>query len=328
LRLASDGFQTLSQEIEKELAKVKASPTLGSGYMVKRLLGAAFGAAFAVALVMVLALEPALAGVGQPTDGQMGFQAPVTEVAREIHWLYNIVNYTIIAITLFVLALMLYVMWRFNEKANPTPSKTSHNTFIEVAWTIIPIFILVAMAIPSFKLLYLQYTFPPPAVTIKATGNAWFWSYEYPDQGDFEIASYALSDEDAKAAGKPRLLAVDNEIVVPVNKVVHMLVTSNDVIHNWTIPSFGSKIDAVPGRTTTTWFRAEKEGVYYGQCSELCGKDHAKMPIAVRVVSDDTYAKWIEAWKEEDEDLAKEILDAVAQAPSTDGKKVAQISDK
>ena len=296
--------------------------------MVKRLLGAAFGAAFTFALVMILALGPALAGFGQPSDGQIGFQEPVTEVAREIQWFYNIVNYVIIAITLFVLALLIYVMWRFNEKANPTPSKTSHNTLIEVAWTIIPIFILVAMAIPSFKLLYLQYTFPPPAVTIKATGNAWFWSYQYPDQGDFEISSYALSDEDAKAEGKPRLLAVDNEIVVPINKVVHMLVTSNDVIHNWTIPSFGSKIDAVPGRTTTTWFKAEREGVYYGQCSELCGKDHAKMPIAVRVVSDDVYTKWIEAWKEEDEDLAKEILDAVAQAPSKDSQKVAHISNK
>ena len=228
---------------------------------------------------------------------------------------------------MFVLALLVYVVLRFNEKANPTPSKTTHNTVLEVAWTIIPIFILVAIAIPSFKLLYLQYTFPKPDVTIKATGNAWFWAYEYPDQGEFEIASYALSDEDAKAQNKPRLLAVDNEIVVPVNKVVHVLVPSNDVIHNWTIPSFGSKIDAVPGRTTTTWFRAEKEGVYYGQCSELCGKDHAKMPIAVRVVNDDVYSKWIEAWKEEDEDAAREILDAVAAVQPESGQKVAQVTD-
>ncbi len=303
----------------------KASLTLGSGYMVKRLLGAAFCAAFSVALVMVMALEPAVAGAGQPTDGQIGFQAPVTEVAREIHALYNMVNYIIIAITLFVLVLMAYVMWRFREKSNPTPSKTTHNTFLEVAWTIIPIFILIAIAVPSFKLLYLQYSFPKPDVTIKATGNAWFWSYQYPDQGEFEISSYALSDEDAKAAGKPRLLAVDNEIVVPVNKVVHMLVTSNDVIHNWTIPSFGSKIDAVPGRTTLTWFKAEKEGVYYGQCSELCGKDHAKMPIAVRVVSDDVYSKWIEAWKEEDEDAARDLLSAIPQAPDEAHKQVANV---
>lgn len=295
--------------------------------MVNRFLGAALSVAVAVALVMVVALEPALAGVGQPTDGQMGLQVPVTEVAREIHQLHDIVNYIIIAIALFVLALLIYVMLRFNEKANPTPSKTTHNTLLEVAWTIIPIFILVGIAVPSFKLLYLQYSFPPPEVTIKATGNAWSWSYEYPDEGEFEISSNMLSDEDAAAQNKPRLLAVDNEIVVPVNKVVHVLVTSNDVIHNWTVPSFGSKIDAVPGRTTMTWFKAEREGAYYGQCSELCGKDHAKMPIAVRVVSDDVYKKWIEAWKEEDEDLAKEILDAVAEAPSDAGQKVAQISN-
>lgn len=295
--------------------------------MVNRILAAAFCAVMAITLVLVIAVEPALAGVGQPTNGQIGLQGPVTEVAREIHSLYNIVNYIIIAIALFVLALLIYVVVRFNEKANPTPSKTTHNTLLEVAWTIIPIFILVGIAVPSFKLLYLQYTFPPPEVTIKATGNAWSWSYEYPDEGEFEISSNMLPDEEAEAQNKPRLLAVDNEIVVPVNKVVHVLVTSNDVIHNWTVPSFGSKIDAVPGRTTMTWFKAEKEGVYYGQCSELCGKDHAKMPIAVRVVNDDTYKKWIEAWKEEDEDLAKEILDAVAQAPSKDSQKVAQFSN-
>ena len=294
--------------------------------MVKRCLALASCAAFAAAIGILLAIEPALAGFGQPTDGQLGLQEPVTEVAREISQFHDFLNYIIIAIALFVLLLMLYVMVRFNEKANPVPSKTTHHTLLEVAWTVIPILILVAIAIPSFKLLYLQYTFPKPDVTIKATGNAWFWSYEYPDQGEFEISSYALSDEDAKAQNKPRLLAVDNEIVVPVNKVVHMLVTSNDVIHNWTIPSFGSKIDAVPGRTTITWFRAEREGVYYGQCSELCGKDHAKMPIAVRVVADDVYTKWIEAWKEEDEDLAREILDAVASAPSKSNDKLASVA--
>lgn len=294
--------------------------------MGKRVLGMAFCTLFAVAVMMVLALEPALAGLGQPTDGQMGLQEPATEVAREIAAFYDIVNIIIIAIALFVLALMAYVVVRFNEKANPTPSKTTHNTVLEVAWTVIPILILVAIAIPSFKLLYLQYTFPKPDVTIKATGNAWFWSYEYPDQGEFEITSYPLSDDDAEEQGKPRMLAVDNEIVVPVNKVVHVLITSNDVIHNWTIPSFGSKVDAIPGRTTMTWFRAEKEGAYYGQCSELCGKDHAKMPIAVRVVSDEVYAKWLEAWQEEDEDLAREVLDEVAKAPSKGNQAVAQVS--
>jgi len=308
----------------------KASPTLGSGYMVKRFFCVALSATLAVAMAMVLTLEPALAAgtVGAPEYGQMGFLTPVTEVAREIQWLHDVVNYVIIAITLFVLALLIYVMVRFNEKANPPPSKTTHNTFLEVAWTIVPIFILVAMAIPSFKLLYKQYTFPPPEVTIKAIGNTWSWSYEYPDEGEFEISSNILPDEDAIAENKPRLLAVDNEIVVPVNKVVHVLVTSNDVIHNWTVPSFGSKVDAVPGRTTMTWFKADTEGVYYGQCSELCGLDHARMPIAVRVVNDDVYKKWIEAWKEDDEDLAKEVLDAIATAPSKDTQKVAQVSSK
>ncbi len=297
--------------------------------MVNRLLGAAFCAAITLALVMVVAVEPALAGVvGAPTDGQMSFQEPVTEVARDIQSLYNTINYIIIAIALFVTALMAYVMWRFSEKSNPTPSKTTHNTLLEVAWTIIPILILVAIAVPSFKLLYLQYSFPKPEVTIKAIGNTWSWTYEYPDEGEFEISSNILPDEDAIAEGKPRLLAVDNEIVVPVNKVVHVLVTSNDVIHNWTVPSFGSKIDAVPGRTTMTWFKAEKEGVYYGQCSELCGLDHARMPIAVRVVNDEVYKKWIEAWKEDDEDLAKEVLDAVAAAPSKTSQKVVQVSKK
>lgn len=299
--------------------------------MVKRLVGALPSLAIAVAMVLVFAIEPASAGIsqpglGQPAPGQLGLQLPATEVARDINALYDTINYIIIAITIFVFALLAYVVLRFNEKSNPTPSKTSHNTLLEVAWTVVPILILVAIAIPSFKLLYFQYSFPKPEVTIKATANAWFWSYEYPDHGEFEISSYALSDEDAKAQNKPRLLAVDNEIVVPVNKVVHVLLTSNDVIHNWTIPSFGSKVDAVPGRTTMTWFKPEIEGVFYGQCSELCGKDHAKMPIAVRVVNEETYQKWIEAWKEEDEDLAKEILDAVAAAPTNDTQKVAQAS--
>lgn len=294
--------------------------------MVKRFLNVAMRGWYAFAAMMVLSVGPAFAGLGQPTPGQMGMQEAATEVAREIHKFHDIVNILIIAIAVFVLALMIYVVVRFNEKANPTPSTTTHNTFIEVAWTVVPILILVAIAIPSFKLLYLQYTFPKPDVTIKAAGNAWYWSYQYPDEGEFEISSYPLSDEDAEDQGKPRLLAVDNEIVVPVNKVVHVLITSNDVIHNWTIPSFGSKVDAIPGRTTITWFKAEKQGVFYGQCSELCGKDHAKMPIAVRVVSDDVYAKWIEAWKEEDEDLAREVLDEVANVPAQDSSKVAQVS--
>ena len=267
-------------------------------------------------------LDPALAeGIGQSVPMQIGLQGAVTEVARDIHWFYDFVNIIIIAITLFVLGLMLYVMWRFRESKNPVPSKTTHNTLLEVAWTVLPILILVAIAIPSFKLLMLQYSYPKPDVTIKAIGNAWFWEHEYPgataEDKTFTVTSNMLTDDEVAEKVKagiptPRLLAVDNEILVPVNKVVHMLVTSNDVIHNWTIQSFGSKIDAVPGRLTATWFRAEREGIYYGQCSELCGMNHAFMPIAVRVVKQDTYDQWTTAMKAGDRKKAKEITDRVA----------------
>lgn len=281
--------------------------------------------------------DPALAVQGYSEPGQIGLQTPVTEVARDIHSFYDLVNIIIIAITLFVLGLMLYVMVRFRESKNPVPSKTTHNTLLEVAWTVLPILILVAIAIPSFKLLMLQYTYPKADVTIKAIGNAWFWEHEYPgttpEDKTFTVTSNMLSNEEvaekAKATGLPvpRLLSVDNEIVVPVNKVVHMLVTSNDVIHNWTIPSFGSKIDAVPGRLTSTWFRAEQEGIFYGQCSELCGMNHAFMPIAVRVVRQDVYDQWTGAMKAGDRKKAKEITDRVA-FEHAGVKSVADAADK
>lgn len=254
---------------------------------------------------------------GYASPGQIGLQSAVTEVAHSIHSFYDFVNIIIIAIALFVLALMVYVVYRFRESANPTPTQVTHNTFLEVAWTVIPILILVAIAIPSFKLLMLQYTYPKPDLTVKAIGNAWFWEHEYPDQGGFTVTSNILTDDEVaervkKGLPTPRLLAVDNEIVVPINKTVHVLVTSNDVIHNWTIPSFGSKIDAVPGRLTSTWFRAEKEGIFYGQCSELCGMNHAYMPIAVRVVKQETFDQWSGAMKAKDSKKAKAILEQVA----------------
>lgn len=257
----------------------------------------------------------AVAGSGQPSPKQLGFQDAVTPVARDIHWLHDYVNVFIFAITAFVLVLMLYVMWRFSEKRNPTPSRTTHNTTLEILWTVLPIFVLVAISIPSFKLLYFQYTFPPPDLTIKAVGHAWNWTHEFPDQG-ISVDSVMLQESEREAAIKdgmpanqvPRNLAVDNEILVPVNKVVHVLVTSTDVIHAWTIPSFGSKVDAVPGRITTTWFQATKEGIYFGQCSELCGKDHAFMPIAVRVVKDQVFNEWAAALKARDRKKAREII--------------------
>jgi cytochrome c oxidase subunit 2 len=258
---------------------------------------------------------PALGGSGQPSPKQMGFQEAVTPVALDIHWMHDYVNAIIFVITAFVLVLLLYVMWRFSETRNPTPSRTTHNTTLEVLWTVIPVLILVAIAIPSFKLLYFQYTFPPPDLTIKATAHAWNWTHEFPDQG-ISVDSVMLQNDERQAVVKsgipaeqvPRNLAVDNDILVPVNKVVHVLVTSSDVIHNWTIPSFGSKVDAVPGRITATWFKATKEGIYFGQCSELCGKDHAFMPIAVRVVKEQTFNDWAAALKARDRKKAKEII--------------------
>lgn len=234
---------------------------------------------------------PAFAGMGQPTPWQLGFQEAATPIMAQITDFHTYVNILIIAIALFVLGLMIYVMVRFNEKRNPEPSRNSHNTPLEVAWTVIPIFILVAIAIPSFRLLFAQYDFPKADVTITATGNQWYWSYEYPDEG-ISFDSIMIADADLKP-GQPRLLSVNNEVVVPVGANVVVGLKSNDVIHNWAMPSFGVKLDAVPGRLQQTWFRAEKEGWFYGQCSELCGRNHAFMPIAVRVVPQDEYDAWV-----------------------------------
>jgi cytochrome c oxidase subunit II len=184
---------------------------------------------------------------------------------------------------------------RFNARSNPVPSRTTHNTLIEVVWTIVPVLILVSIAVPSFRLLFLQLDIPPADLTVKATGKQWFWSYSYPD-AKVEFDSVMLQDKDRKAE-QPRLLSVDNELVVPVNKVVRVLTTGADVIHSFAVPSFGIKIDAVPGRINETWFKAEREGMYYGQCSELCGRDHAFMPIAVRVVSEKDYTAWLDQAK-------------------------------
>jgi cytochrome c oxidase subunit 2 len=291
---------------------------LGASLMIERSLSWAL-ARLAVTAGAGSMAAPALAGSGQPSPKQINFQEPVTPIAHDIVWLHDYVNIIIFVITAFVLGLMLFVMWRFSEKRNPVPSRTTHNTTVEILWTVLPVFVLVAIAIPSFKLLYFQYAFPPPDLTVKAIGHAWNWTHEYPDQG-ISVDSVMLQDaerEDAIKAGMPasqvpRNLAVDNEVLVPVNKVVHVLVTSTDVIHAWTIPSFGSKVDAVPGRITATWFKAMKEGIYFGQCSELCGKDHAFMPIAVRVVKDQVFNDWSAALKARDRKKAREIIRAAA----------------
>jgi cytochrome c oxidase subunit 2 len=245
----------------------------------------------------------ALAEQGRPFPWQKGLQPSVTEVADNIHWFHNVLLMPIITvISLFVLGLLVYIVVRFNEKANPVPSKTTHHTGLEVAWTVIPVLILVVIAIPSFRILKEQVVIPKSDMTIKVTGKQWYWTFEYAkDSGGIAFDAIMMSDADrakAIAGGAnpedvPRLLAVDNEAVVPVNKVVRVQVTAADVIHAFAVQSFGVKIDAVPGRLNETWFKAAKEGVYYGQCQELCGKDHAFMPLVIRVVSQEKYDAWL-----------------------------------
>jgi cytochrome c oxidase subunit II len=249
--------------------------------------------AYAVAAGALLAgTGAAMAELGQPAPWQLGLQESASPVMTDITTFHNFLLWIISAITLFVLVLLLIVMVRFNARANPTPSRTTHNPVIEIMWTIVPVVILVAIAIPSFRLLFVELDPPKADLTVKATGKQWYWSYNYPDNGNFEFDSLLVDEKDLKP-GQPRLLTVDNEMVVPVNKVVHVLVIGADVIHSFAVPSFGIKIDAVPGRLNDTWFRATSEGRFHGQCSELCGRDHAFMPITVRVVNDADFAAWV-----------------------------------
>jgi cytochrome c oxidase subunit 2 len=241
----------------------------------------------------------------QPKDWQFGFQEAASSTMRDIVNFHDkLLLPIIIAISVFVLFLMVYACIRFRASRNPNPSKTTHNVAVEVLWTLIPCLILIVMAVPSFKILYKQDTIPKADVTVKAIGYQWYWGYEYPDE-NIIFDSYMIETKDLKE-NQPRLLAVDNEVVVPVNKVVKVLITANDVLHAWALPSFGVKRDAVPGRINETWFKAEKVGTYYGQCSELCGIKHAFMPITVRVVSEEEYAEWLRGAKIK---FAKEILE-------------------
>ncbi len=241
----------------------------------------------------------------QPFDWQLGFQKAASESMRDIvNFHNNLLLPIIIGISVFVLFLMVYACIRFRASANPIPSKRTHNVAVEVLWTLIPCLILIVMAVPSFKILYSQDSIPKADVTVKAIGYQWYWGYEYPDQNIY-FDSYMIEDKDLKD-NQPRLLAVDNELVVPVNKVIKVMITANDVLHAWALPSFGVKRDAVPGRINETWFKAEKVGTYYGQCSELCGIKHAFMPIEVRVVTDEEYEEWLLDAKIK---FAKEITD-------------------
>jgi cytochrome c oxidase subunit II len=258
---------------------------VSKGQMGRRLAGVA------VTGIALVAGGAAFAELGQPAAWEYTLQEAATPVMESISWFHNMLLWIITVITLFVLALLVIVVVKFNARANPVPSRTTHNTLVEVAWTLIPVLILVGIAVPSFRLLFEQLDIPKADLTVKVTGKQWYWSYAYPDNGKFEFDSLLAQDK------KPRLLGVDNEMVVPVNKVVRVQTTGADVIHSFAVPAFGIKIDSIPGRLNETWFKATKMGMFYGQCSELCGKDHAFMPIAVRVVNDQEFAAWVEAAK-------------------------------
>jgi cytochrome c oxidase subunit 2 len=253
-----------------------------------------------------------------PYNYQLGMQPAASPVMERIESFHTLLLYIITAISVFVALLLIWIVIRYNQRANPTPSKTHHNTLLEVAWTIIPVIILVIIAIPSFKLLYYEAEIPKPDLTIKVIGKQWFWTYEYPAQ-KFTFDSEVLTDDQDKAAGKPRLLGVDNAVYVPVNKVVEIVTTGADVIHSWAVPQFGVKMDAVPGRLNHTWFKATQTGVFYGQCSELCGVNHDAMPIEVHVVSDAEYAAWLAAARKN-----TKIYQSIADAAGADTRLAAQ----
>ncbi len=243
------------------------------------------------ALLCLFAVGSADALAGQPVPWQVGFQDAGSPLMAEMNSFHNMLMVIITVISLFVMGLLIYVMVRFNAKANPTPSQTTHNTVLEVLWTVIPIVILVVIAIPSFKLLYYQNTVPEADMTIKAIGSQWYWTYEYPDEG-FEFDALPVDKADI-GPGQTYLLSSDNDIVVPVGKVVRVIVTANSVLHSFAVPSLGVKIDAVPGRLNETWFYINEPGMYYGQCSELCGAGHSFMPIAIRAVTQADYDAWL-----------------------------------
>jgi cytochrome c oxidase subunit II len=287
---------------------------------------------FAATTAMVSLLSATGANADQPVDWQVRFQPAATGIMQEITWFEIYTLWFIVPITLLVLGLLAYCAIKFRKSANPVPSRTSHNTLIEVVWTVAPVVILLAIAVPSFQLLSAQYDPPEEAaLTIKATGYQWYWGYEYQAEAEeggepTEVVfdSFMLQDADREAAGKtdvaayPRLLAVDNEVVVPVNQTVRLLITAGDVLHSFAMPAFGVKMDAVPGRLNETWFKAEREGLYYGQCSELCGKDHAFMPIAIRVVSEEQYNSWATAAAANVGDANRALMAAIEAEKSVD----------
>ncbi|OYX31170.1 MAG: cytochrome c oxidase subunit II [Caulobacterales bacterium 32-69-10] len=234
--------------------------------------------------------------LGQPTPRGIDLQPAASSLKHDAIFFHNVILLPIItAISVFVLGLLIWIVVRYNRKASPTPAKWAHNTVIEVIWTVLPVLILMLISVWSFRLLYAYHDMPKPDLTVKVTGNQWYWSYEYPDNGGYAFDSHQLPEAEAKAKGVPFRLAADNPLVVPVGKTVRVLVTGADVIHAFALPAFGNKVDAIPGRVNETWFKAEKPGVYYGQCSELCGVDHAFMPIQIDVLEQSAYDAWIAA---------------------------------
>ncbi len=269
---------------------------------------------------------PALA---QAHPWQMGFQDAVSISAEHQHAFHNFLLWIISGISLFVLCLLIYVMARFNKRANPVPSQTSHNVLIEVIWTVIPIVILIVIAVPSFKLLYFTDRTPNPEMTLKITGYQWYWGYEYPDQGGVNFLSYMIPDKDIdKSKNQLRLLSTDNPVVLPIETNIQILTTASDVIHAFAVPALGVKIDAMPGRLNETWVRITKPGVYYGQCSELCGKDHAYMPIEIHAVTKEEFNAWIETMKTGEKSSALEISPQNAPAGTTASTALANLEDR
>lgn len=266
---------------------------IGALHRIRGCIPAVGSLAFAAGLLLSGSAWALPDGIGHAEPGQISLQVPESPVARELNFFHNGILLPLITIIcLFVLALIVIVVVKFNERANPVPSRTTHHALLEVAWTVVPVLILVGIAVPSFRLLNHQLILPDGDVTVKVTGKQWYWSYDYPQAQGVSFDSIMIPENELKP-GQLRLLAVDNEAVVPVNKVVRLQVTAADVIHSFVIQSFAVRIDAVPGRLNEAWFKAEREGLYYGQCSKLCGKDHAYMPIAFRVVSQDKYDAWL-----------------------------------
>lgn len=256
------------------------------------------GTLLAIALIAIAGTDTVMAAevLGEPHEWQMGLQTAYSPTMHWITWFHNMLLVIITLISLFVLGLLVWVMIRFNEKAHPTPSRFTHNWTLEVVWTVIPIIILAVIFVPSMQLLYYADRTPNAEMTVKATGHQWYWSYTYPDQGDLTFDSFIVPTDELKE-GQRRLLTVDNRLVVPVDTNIRVLVTSEDVLHSFAMPSLGLKLDAVPGRLNETWMRVEAEGIYYGQCSEICGVNHAFMPIAIEAVSKQAFNDWVEKAK-------------------------------